>query len=369
MSIPDPSPKSDQTNSPSTPSATSSQGSRAGQKHSNSQTCHPTPPSGQDHVPASRSAQPGSRKAPQTSATSGPSSETSSPSAALQQSLASKLRQKLEGRGSPLYDLKWKNWDMPSGPAICALRASVRRTSAKDSGSEQSGWLTPTANDDASGNPGAKMQMMLPAQAKLAGWPTPDASAMNDGETLESFQARQAVLKAKHGNGNGAGMPIAIAAQLAGWPTPRVQDSKHGAPTQYEMEKRWEKHPQLHMAASLAGWGTPLSQHANGTPEDFLRRKRQSMERGSQSMGVCLSDLNMQVQAWAADSPLRLTHTGELLTGSSAEMESGGQLNPEHSRWLMGYPEEWGFCGATAMQSSPRSRRSSSKRSSNPPQL
>jgi len=236
--------------------------------------------------------------------------------------LASKLRQKLEGRGSPLYDLKWKNWDMPSGPAICALRASVRRTSAKDFGSERSGWLTPTANDDASGNPGAKMQMMLPAQAKLAGWPTPN-----------------------------------------------VDDSKNsGLPTTSRADNA-RPFSMLPVTAQLAGWGTLLSQHANGTPEDFLRRKMQSMERGSQSMGVCLSDLNMQVQAWAADSPLRLTHTGELLTGSSAKMESGGQLNPEHSRWLMGYPEEWGFCGAAAMQSFPRSRRSSLKRSSNPPQL
>jgi hypothetical protein len=48
----------------------------------------------------------------------------------------------------------------------------------------------------------------------------------------------------------------------------------------------------------FGGWGTPLTNHANGTPEAFLDRKRKSMERGSASMGVCLSDLNMQVQAW-----------------------------------------------------------------------
>ena len=50
--------------------------------------------------------------------------------------------------------------------------------------------------------------------------------------------------------------------------------------------------------SGYGGWGTPLTNHANGTPEAFLERKRKSMERGSQSMGVCLSDLNMQVQAW-----------------------------------------------------------------------
>ena len=40
------------------------------------------------------------------------------------------------------------------------------------------------------------------------------------------------------------------------------------------------------------GWPTPVSQPANGTPEDFLRRKRESVARGSQ-MGIVLSDLQM----------------------------------------------------------------------------
>jgi len=39
-------------------------------------------------------------------------------------------------------------------------------------------------------------------------------------------------------------------------------------------------------------WPTPVAQPANGTPEDFLRRKRESVARGS-SMGITLSDLQM----------------------------------------------------------------------------
>lgn len=59
--------------------------------------------------------------------------------------------------------------------------------------------------------------------------------------------------------------------------------------------------------------------------------------------------------------PMRLTVSGQMLTGSFAGMESGGQLNPDLSRWLMGYPAGWASCGATVMQSSRRSPQRSSK--------
>ena len=98
--------------------------------------------SGQAHARANRSRSQGKVKGQTTSATSGPLFAASSPSANLQRALESRLRQRLDGRGSPLYALTWKHWDMLSGPRICALRASVRRTSGSDCG----GWATPRAN-------------------------------------------------------------------------------------------------------------------------------------------------------------------------------------------------------------------------------
>ena len=45
-------------------------------------------------------------------------------------------------------------------------------------------------------------------------WPTPNATAANDGETPETWQARVNAIKLHGINGNGAGTPLAIAAQL-----------------------------------------------------------------------------------------------------------------------------------------------------------
>ncbi len=98
---------------------------------------------GQVLAPANLSARQVKGLGLQTNVICGQPSSTSSRSVALQSFLENRLRVRTVACGSPEYVLTWKQWDMPSGPPICALRASGRRI--LDSGCI--GWPTPLVND------------------------------------------------------------------------------------------------------------------------------------------------------------------------------------------------------------------------------
>ncbi|KTT24226.1 hypothetical protein SB14R_10265 [Pseudomonas oryzihabitans] len=235
-----------------------------------------------------------------TSGISGRTSIGSSASASLQSSLESRLRAKTQTLGSTLYRLTWKPWRTPSGPSRSRLRASVLRTSAI----EPTGWPTATATD-ALRHPGFRFttkNITLNHAAVLTGWGTPTANEC--GGTPERFLERKSQLGGRCGVSL---TPLNLQVQLAAWPTPNA--------------------------------GTPQS--LRGFGQDPERRK----EQGHQ---INLKDA---VRYLIHDQPARLTASGQMLTGFSAGMESGGQLNPAHSRWLMGLPPEWDACAPTATRS------------------
>lgn len=74
-------------------------------------------------------------------------------------------------------------------------------------------WNTPdTSNRFGNRQPDGRRSLGLNTQAN--NWPTPDANAMNDGESAASWIKRAEILKLKHTNGNGAGMPLTVASLL-----------------------------------------------------------------------------------------------------------------------------------------------------------
>lgn len=225
-------------------------------------------------------------------------SSISSASAALQSSLGNKLRQQLENLGCAIYKLTWREKTTPSGLPYSQLVASAHRTNATDFSLERSNWYTPTTNI----------------------FPQPD--------TIRGLQTLAG--QAKH---------------LTTWPTPTTRDHKDGkeclnVPTNSLLGREVWK----------AGWPSPCAQ--NGTvngykdPEKVIKRKEAGRQQNLQDVVILTQ-------------PIRITASGQMLTGSDAGMEISGQLSPAHSRWLMGFPPEWDDCAVMAMPSSRKLQRNS----------
>ena len=144
----------------------------------------------------------------------------------------------------------------------------------------------------------------------------------------------------------------------AGWPTPRSADGDKGSRTadgcEAEIARKGRLDDLPSTAVYLTGWNTPAASDGNGgkRPHPDTTMTGQHPEGRKVNMGLA-SQVHI---GFIKTEPARLTATGELLTGSTAAMESGGQLNPAHSRWLMGLPPAWDACAPTAMPSSRKQR-------------
>ena len=198
-------------------------------------------------------------------------------------------------------------------------------------------WMTPSVSNS-QGNEytrdrGQEGQERLTLTGQASQWPTPSASVANDGESPETWHARAEKIKERGINGNGAGMPLTIAATQ--WPSPNVQDAE--AAGGQGAIARGTRGETLHTATSQ--WPTPESQDwrsESGTPEFVANRLSQA--RG-QSLSFTATHLG-------SSHPAPPTLDGQELSPTARTLRR--RLNPAFACWLMGWPIWWTNPGLTS---------------------
>lgn len=292
-------------------------------------------------------------------------SESSVPDGPLS-SWESRLRQRLAKVGSSECDLTWKVSGTTAEGLLSRLVPSTPRTVEIDSGLllEAGYWVTPTTRDhkdtpgmSLKGPDGRDRTDQLPRQvaATLAAyWSTPRASDGEKGGPNQAFgaggqplpaqvyqTATWATCRANEGTGDKVppgrtgGLALKQEVQLvaAMWPSPTLPSGGQTWPEGTTLEGRRPdgKKSQVTLNNVVTGlWPTTTAQDAS---------------RGTGT--VRPHDTGIPL-------PQRI---GLVLDGSSATTGKRGVLNPQFPCWLMGYPTVWVSCGASAMQSLPRSRR------------
>ena len=300
----------------------------------------------------------------------------------LSRKLAAKLKERTATLGSTLFSLTWDETITPAGHVLPRLRASALRTSDKGSTGPRTSWPTPACSDvnHARGTAEYAMRTMareqppssLALKAHMVSWPMPKASDCSGGRTTETpgggnahldkdarlsdwrLMASPWATPSARDWEDTAGMAttgtnpdgsertrldqLPRQASLTSWNTPRATDGSNGGPNQ--------ANGALPPDAALSSWPTPMA----GTPA----------QNGPTITGWFPTPLAPMEQPYA---PARLTGSGLMRIGFTAQTRSGGQLCPAHSRWLMGFPSSWDLAAPLKESRAPKCSKATATRS------
>ena len=160
------------------------------------------------------------------------------------------------------------------------------------------------------------------------GWPTP--TALNRVRN-EATLAKCAAFRKRNASQNTVPLYLGEVARLAFWGTPRA--NKWGFPDAHGSQE-----------APLASWATPGAKDGDKSVRSPKGAAKEAERKGWQN-DLCTN---------------AMATLGPTSNGSPASTASSGQLNPDFSLWLMGFPPEWLSFAPSETRSFRKSRRGSS---------